>query len=74
MVATGIGTSNYFTDSTYYRRFANNSAGETAKIIMSESGPTENHMAKITYKVNISSNQTAGVYQNAINFIAVPKY
>ncbi len=74
MVATGVGTSNYFTNSTYFRQFADNSSGETAKIIMSESTPVKDHSALITYKINISPAQPAGTYQNSINFIAVPKY
>lgn len=72
--ANGDGTSSYFTDSTYFRQFADNSLGETAKIIMSEIVPVENHSAIITYKINISSAQPAGTYQNSINFIAIPKY
>jgi len=74
MVATGVGTSNYFTNSTYFRQFADSSISETAKIIMSEPAPVKDHSALITYKINISSNQPAGTYQNSINFIAVPKY
>lgn len=74
MVATGVGTSNYFTDSTYFRQFADASANETAQILMSEGTPVKDHSAKITYKVNISSIQSAGLYENAINFIAIPKY
>jgi hypothetical protein len=72
--ANGDGTSSFFTDSTYFRQFADNSLNETAKILMSESLPVENHTATITYKVNISPNQAAGTYQNSINFIAIPKY
>jgi len=72
--ANGDGTSSYFTNSTYFRRFANNSLSETAKIIMSENIPVENHSALITYKINISPAQSTGTYQNSINFIAVPKY
>lgn len=72
--ANGDGTSSYFTDYTYFRQFADNSLNETAKIIMSESLPVENHIATITYKVNISPNQAAGTYQNSINYIAIPKY
>jgi hypothetical protein len=72
--ANGNGTSSYFTDSTYFRQFADNSLGETAKIIMSENSRVEDHSAVITYKVNISPNQSAGTYQNSINFIAIPKY
>lgn len=72
--ANGDGTSSYFTNSTYFRQFADNSIGETAKILMSESSPVEDHIATITYKVNISPNQAAGTYQNSINYIAIPKY
>jgi len=72
--ANGNGTSSYFTNSTYFRQFADNSSGETAKILMSESTRVENHSALITYKVNISPNQASGTYENSINFVAVPKY
>jgi hypothetical protein len=73
-VATNIGTSNFFTNNTYYRQFANIQASETPQVFMSESNPVKNHSAKITYKINISPNQSAGTYQNSINLIAVPKY
>jgi len=72
--ANGDGTSSYFTNSTHFRQFADNSLGETAKIIMSENVPVEDHSALITYKINISPLQSAGTYENSINFIAVPKY
>lgn len=71
---TGIGTSNYFTNSTYFRQFADDSNSETSQILMSEDSRVEERSARITYKVNISPNQAAGKYQNNINFIAVPKY
>ena len=74
MVATGVGTSNFFTNSNYFRQFADNSSNETAQIIMSEEKPVKDHSAIITYKVNISSLQAAGTYENSINFIAIPKY
>ncbi|MDP4009574.1 MAG: hypothetical protein Q8P53_01175 [Candidatus Shapirobacteria bacterium] len=73
---TNIGTSNYFTDSTYFRPFANatNTPIDAPQIIMSENSPIKNRSAKVTYKINISAIQSAGNYQNGINFIAVPKY
>lgn len=71
---TNIGTSNYFTDSTYYRPFADQSQNDLPQIFMSEDTHVTNRLAKITYKVNISSNQAAGDYQNLVNLIAVPKY
>lgn len=72
--ATGDGTSTYFPNSTYFRQFANRQTNETPQIFMSENNPVVDHSAKITYKINISSNQPSGSYQNNINFIAVPKY
>lgn len=72
--AIGDGTSTYFPDSTYFRQFANQQTSETPQIFMSENTPVVNHSAKITYKINISPNQSEGSYQNNINFIAVPKY
>ena len=72
--ANGNGTSSYFTNSTYFRQFADNSSGEIAKILMSEPTRVKDHSAVITYKINISPLQAAGTYENSINFIAVPKY
>jgi len=66
---TGIGTSQYFTDISYYRPFST-----TAQYVMSENVPVSNHQARVTYKVLISSSQPAGNYTNSINFIAVPNY
>lgn len=72
--ASGNGTSSYFTDSTYFRQFADKSANETSQVIISENSSVKDHLSTITYKVNISPNQSAGTYQNSINFIMVPKY
>ena len=73
-VATNIGTSFYFPNSNYYRPFAASSKSENPQTIMSENSPAKNRSAKITYKVNISTYQSSGDYQNLINFIAIPKY
>lgn len=73
-VTTGIGTSNYFSDSTYFRQFANYAAAETPQVIMSENSPAKSRSARITYKANISPQQAAGNYENAIIFTAIPKY
>jgi hypothetical protein len=75
-VATGIGTSDYFLDATYYRQFANYTANppETNQIIMSENSTVSNHSARISYKALISPLQASGNYENAIIFTAVPKY
>ena len=68
-VATGIGTSDYFLNNTYFRPFST-----IGQVIMSENLPVKNHSAKISYKANISSVQAAGEYENAAIFIAIPKY
>jgi hypothetical protein len=73
-VVTDIGTSNYFPDSTYFRQFADNSNNEPAQIFMSENQAVTDHSAKVTYKINVSTNQPEGSYQTNISFIAVPKY
>jgi len=71
---TNVGTSNYFTDSTYYRPFAHQSLNNLPQVFMSENSRVKDRQAKITYKVNISPNQAADTYQNLINLIAIPKY
>jgi hypothetical protein len=73
-VATNIGTSSYFTNSTYFQPFAATSRSESPQVIMSEDTQVKNHSARITYKINISNNQPAGNYENLINLIAIPKY
>jgi len=75
-VATGIGTSDYFANNTYFRQFANRSASpaEDPQIVMSESIHVENRRARVSYKVVISAIQPSGDYQNAITFTAIPQY
>lgn len=63
-----------FVDSTYYRQFADDSAGETAQIVMSSNNVGSNRQATVTYKVNISGVQAAGNYENVITFICTPGY
>ena len=74
-VATGVGTSNYFANSTYFRPF---STAPVSQIAMSEnnstSGANSLHKARVTYKSNISAIQAAGKYENGIIFTAIPKY
>ncbi len=73
-VVTGIGTSQYFADATYYRQFANISGSESPQTIMSEPAAAKQRYARVTYKVNISGSQDAGNYANAITYTAVPNY
>lgn len=63
-----------FIDSTYYKQFADASLSETAQTVMSSANVGKSRTATVTYKVNIAATQTAGDYENAITFIAVPTY
>ena len=59
--------------SSYYKPFADNSASESAQIVMlGKSG--KNQKAQITYRVNISGSQFAGTYSNQIYYIATPTF
>jgi hypothetical protein len=75
-VVNNVGTSSYFTDSSYFRQFADitTSPAETPQIFMSGNSPVKNQQAVITYKVNISPVQSEGTYHNYIVYTAVPKY
>ena len=63
-----------FVGSTYFRQFADRSNCETQTTIMSSVNVGRERTATITYKVNISSVQPAGTYQNIIMFTAIPGY
>lgn len=71
---TGIGATAYFTDSTYFRPFADLSNNEFPVIIASEDVPVNQRQATVNYRVLISSLQAAGDYQNFITYTLVPKY
>lgn len=63
-----------FTNSNYFRQFADRSNSENQATIMSSNNVGRERVATITYKVNISNVQPAGIYQNIITFTAVPGY
>jgi hypothetical protein len=63
-----------FVDSTYFRQFADQEAGESPQTIMSSNQVTKSSVATATFKANVSATQAAGDYENAITFVAVPKY
>lgn len=71
---TGIGATSYFTDSTFFRPFADSSNNELPVIIASENVPVKNRQNIVNYRVLISSLQPAGKYQNYITYTLVPKY
>ena len=63
-----------FVDSTYFRQFADRSVGEQPQTIMTGTNVGRNKQATVTYKVNISSLQPAGRYENILSFLAIPSY
>ncbi len=63
-----------FINSTYYRQFANRSLSESPSTIMGSVNVGRERTSTITYKVNISSVQPAGTYNNIISFLAIPSY
>ncbi len=67
-------TSGKFADSTYYCQFADNELAEAAQAVMARTSPTNSSTATITYRANPHPLQTAGSYETAISFTAVPKY
>ncbi len=63
-----------FTDATYFRQFANNSASEAMQPVMSSASVAFQNQATVTYKAGIVGGQTAGNYRTEIIYIAVPGY
>lgn len=68
---TGTDCASGFSDSTYYKSFA---ASPSAVAVMSSSNVGRNRQSQITYKVNVSGTQPAGLYRNIINYIAIPSF
>jgi hypothetical protein len=60
-----------FATSTYYRPFA---ASPAAVMVMSGAVVGKNKVTQVTYKLNVSGNQAAGLYTNVINYIATPNF
>src|SRR4030043_938565 len=72
-----------FTDSTYFRHFANASIPENAETIMNKSQVTWDYpnnlwpwesISTVTFKINVSSSQSGGTFRNIITFTAIPSF
>lgn len=63
-----------FIDGTYYRQFSDASLSEAPATVMTSSNVGRGRVATITYKVNVSSSQPGGTYQNIITYIAIPGF
>lgn len=60
-----------FSTSTFYKQFV---SSPSAVSVMSSSNVGRNRKGQITYKVNVSGTQPAGLYTNIINYIATATY
>lgn len=69
---TGNECNSDFSSADYYKQFSNLEQAETPESVMSGANVGEDFETEITYKVNISSTQPAGLYQNLITYIATP--
>lgn len=68
---TGTDCATGFTTSTYYKQFV---SSPSAVAVMLSSNVGRSRKTQITYKVNISGTQPAGLYTNIINYIAIPTF
>lgn len=69
---TGADCQSGFTGANDYRQFPSSESAELAFPIMRGVNRGRNIQSQVTYKVNVSTTQAAGLYENAITFIAVP--
>jgi len=63
-----------FVDTTYFRPFANNALNQNPATLMSRASFSKKSVATITLRANISPTQNNGLYENSIQFIAIPSY
>lgn len=74
MSGSGV-NQNDFIDNTYFQPFSNNELGQDPVTIMSGTNVRNKvEEATITYKINIPPTQLNGIYENAIQFIAIPSF
>ncbi|MDO8658856.1 MAG: hypothetical protein Q7K55_09005 [Candidatus Levybacteria bacterium] len=63
-----------FLNPSYYKRFSDRSLLENPQSIIKGIIFNKSKKSQITYKVNISGTQQAGVYNNTITYIAAPNF
>lgn len=62
-----------FVNNTYFRPFPIQNVDDPATL-MSRSSVATNSASTVTYKINISGSQAAGLYQNNIQYLAIPSF
>lgn len=68
---TGTDCASGFSTSTSFKSFI---SSPSAVAVMTGPNVGRNKVVQITYKLNISTSQAAGLYTNIINYIATPTY
>lgn len=68
---SGTDCDSQFSTSTFYKPFI---ASPSAVVVMSSTNVGTNRKSNVTYKVNVSGSQAAGLYKNIINYIATPTF
>lgn len=63
--------SQFSSGANYYKPFI---SSPSAVVVMSSTNVGVNKQSTITYKVNISGTQAAGIYTNVLNYIATPSF
>lgn len=63
-----------FTDSTYFKAFADNSQSQPQQIVMGSNNIANARTSTVTYKAGITASQAAGNYDTAIIFTAIPGF
>ncbi|NCO12619.1 hypothetical protein GW926_03740 [Candidatus Pacearchaeota archaeon] len=71
---TGNDVPSDFTDSTYFRPFADDESGDPMQIVMSSSNIANARTSTVTYKAGVDVTQSSGNYQTNISYVAVPGY
>ncbi len=72
--ANGATAASDFTNSTFFRPFANNELAQPMQPVMTSPNIAEDAAVTVTYKAGISGTQAAGDYQTSIIYVAVPGY
>jgi len=72
--ATGTNADTDFVNTTYFRPFPIQGTDQPSTVMTRASATATDSSAIVTYKLNISGSQTAGTYQNGIQYLAIPAF
>lgn len=72
--ATGTTAATDFTNSTYFRPFADAEQSQAMQTVMTSPNIANDETVTVTYKAGIPGDQPAGEYQTSIIYVAVPGF